>query len=83
MIQTDADLEVVRKQLGRLETALQDLEEEVRPQSEKQFRLMSEIYVEHIARLRGEIDQYCGKGKGKAQSSPIHDNRVVAKRRPA
>ena len=31
---------------------------DVRGQSEKQFGLMSEIYVEHIARLRGEIEEY-------------------------
>lgn len=58
MIHNQEQLELVREQLGRLERALKDLEDEVRPQSEKQFRLMSEIYVEHIDKLRREIDEY-------------------------
>lgn len=65
MIQTHEELAVVRKQLGRLEAVSQDLEERVRPQSEKQFRLMSEIYVEHIARLRQETEEYrAARGQG-------------------
>lgn len=72
MIQTDEELKIVRKQLGRLEAVLQDLEERVRPQSEQQFGLMSEIYVEHIAKLRQEIEAYCaahGQTRKRAKST--------------
>ena len=59
MIRNQEQSELVREQLGRLERALADLEAEARPQSEKQFQLMSEIYVEHIDKLRNEIEEFC------------------------
>ena len=68
MIQNQQQVELVREQLAHLERALQDLEDQVRPQSEKQFRLMSEIYVEHIERLRREIDEH-GREQGEAAST--------------
>jgi len=81
MIQTDEELGVVREQLGRLEAVLDGLEREVRPKSEKQFGLMSEIYVEHIAKLRREIDEYRsarGAAAG-ARERPV----ATPQRRPA
>ena len=86
MIQTDEQLAFVREQLGHLEAALQDLEEEVRPQSEKQFALMSEIYVEHIAKLRREIEEYrpsTGVKGGGARTAGREKPLPAAKRRPA
>ena len=77
MIQTDEELGVVREQLGRLEAVLKGLEDEVRPKSEKWFELMSEIYVEHIAKLRGEIEEYCSARKAGAGAT------AAARGRPA
>jgi len=84
MIQTDEELRFVREQLGRLEAVLRGLEEEVRPKSEKWFELMSEIYVEHIAKLRGEIEEYCSAGAGAGAQAGGRERPVsAARKRPA
>ena len=74
MISNDEQLALVREQLGRLEAVLQDLKDRVQPQSEKQFQLMSEIYVEHIDKLRREIDEY-GAGRAGGRSGPARSRR--------
>lgn len=81
MIQTDEELGVVKEQLGRLEAVLHGLEREVRPKSEKQFGLMSEIYIEHIARLRREIEEYYAATRTGAPGARSRE--WPAKRRPA
>lgn len=60
MIKTDQDLEVVRQQLARIESAFSALRREVLPQSEERFLLMAESYVEQIVALRSEIDAFLG-----------------------
>ena len=81
MIQTDEQLAFVREQLGHLEAALKDLEDEVRPQSEKQFRLMSEIYVEHIDKLRREIDEYrAARARGRSGAARSKRRRPAVRR---
>jgi len=60
MIKTDEDLEVVRQQLARVESALGALRREVLPVSEERFLLMAETYVEQLLALRAEIDEYLG-----------------------
>jgi hypothetical protein len=60
MIETDQDLEIVRQQLARAESAFGALRREVLPQSEERFLLMAEAYVEQILALRGEIDAFLG-----------------------
>lgn len=60
MIKTDEDLEIVRQQLTRVESAFSALRREVQPQSEERFLLMSEAYVEQILTLRAEIDEFLG-----------------------
>lgn len=60
MIAPDRKLEALREQLARLEHALESLSREIRPTNEQLFRVMAEGYVDHIAQLRLEIDQYLG-----------------------
>lgn len=60
MIKTDQDLEIVRQQLARVESACGTLRREVLPQSEERFLLMAETFVEQILALRAEIDEYLG-----------------------
>jgi len=60
MIKTDEELEIVRQQLARAESALGALRREVLPVSEERFLLMAEAYVEQILALRGEIDTFVG-----------------------
>ncbi|HXE53184.1 MAG TPA: hypothetical protein VN541_09230, partial [Tepidisphaeraceae bacterium] len=72
--------ELVREQLGRLERALKDLEDQVRPRRENQFRVMSEGYVEHIAKLPQEIGEYESR---REKSSGLKAHTPTAHRRPA
>lgn len=53
--------------LTRIAAALKDLGRNVRPKSEKWFALMSAAYVDEIAKLRRQIEEYClarGKSAG-------------------
>ena len=60
MIKTDQDLEIVRQQLARVESAIGALRREVLPLSEERFLLMAQTYVEQILALRAEIDEFLG-----------------------
>jgi len=60
MIANDEQLAVVRDQAARMERALQSLAQTVRPQSEQQFRVFAEGYVDQLEILREEIDVYLG-----------------------
>lgn len=60
MIQNDEQLLTVKQQLERVESALHSLKQRLLPQNEATFRLMAEGYVDQIAALRREIDQYLG-----------------------
>ena len=60
MIANDEQLRVVQEQVGRLEAALRSLAVTVRPQNERQFRVMAEGHVDHLRQLRREIDEYVG-----------------------
>jgi hypothetical protein len=64
MIQNDQQLLTVKQQLERVESALHSLKQRLLPQSEATFRLMSEGYVDQIAALRQEIDEYLGISAG-------------------
>lgn len=81
MIRTDEDLAFVREQLARLERALQDLEDNIRPKSEKWFRLMSEGFLDEITKLRGEIAEY--RAAKSTRAGPGARPERTAKRRPA
>jgi hypothetical protein len=60
MIANDEQLRVVQEQVGRPESALRSLAVTVRPQSEEQFRMMADGYIDHLRQLRREIDDYVG-----------------------
>src|SRR5579872_3462746 len=60
MITNDAELEVVRKQLARVEAALDSLRREVKPKNEKTYHLMAETSIDLLQSLRSEIDAYLG-----------------------
>jgi hypothetical protein len=57
MITDRKQLEVTQEQLRRLELALAELR---RSASEVEFRSQSPPVIEHIRRLRNEIDTYLG-----------------------
>lgn len=82
MIHNDEQLELVRQQLGHLEAAYQDLEQDVRPESEQWFQLMAEGYVKEISKLRKEIERY-SSARGRSEDSSIEQRARPAKRRPA
>ena len=73
MIQNDEQLDIVRMQLARMEFVLEGLQREVLPHSRQRYELMSEAYVDQIAALRREIDEYL------ASKSPA----PAVQRRPA
>ncbi len=60
MITNDAELEVVQKQLARVEAALDSLRREVKPKNEKTFHVMAETSIDLRQALRSEIDAYLG-----------------------
>ena len=60
MIANDEQLQLVKEQVATLESALESLEKRVRPQSEMQYRVFAEGYVDQIAILRADIDGYLG-----------------------
>jgi hypothetical protein len=60
MIKNDAELEVVRSQLGRVEAALDSLRRDVKPKNENMYALMAESYIDLLHSLRADIDAYLG-----------------------
>jgi hypothetical protein len=62
MITNDAQLEVVREQLRRIEAALDSLRREVKVKSknEKLYEVMSRGYIDLLLSIRGDIDAYLG-----------------------
>jgi hypothetical protein len=60
MIKNDAELEVVRSQLGRVEAALDSLRRDVKPKNENMYALMAESYIDLLQALRADIDAYLG-----------------------
>lgn len=60
MIANDEQLEIVREQVARLESAVRSLSESVRPKSEAMFQVMLEGPADHLEALRREIEAYTG-----------------------
>jgi len=58
MIRDDQDLEIVRTQLRRMESVLDGLKRDILPYNKARYELWSEAYVDQIAALRREIDEY-------------------------
>ena len=63
MITDHKQLEVTQEQLQRLELALAELR---RSASEGEFRSQAPPVIEHIHRLRSEIDLYLGISEAKS-----------------
>lgn len=60
MIENDKQLAFVRSQLAKVESALDSIRREVKPQNPKMYELMAESYIAELLKLRGEIDAYLG-----------------------
>ena len=60
MIRNKDELMVVRKQLVRVEDALDSLRAEVLPKNARNFEVLAEGYVEQIQVLRADIEAYLG-----------------------
>ncbi len=60
MITNDAELSVVRQQLGRVEAALDSLRRDVKPKNESMYELLAESYIDMLQSLRADIDAYLG-----------------------
>jgi hypothetical protein len=58
LITNDAELQVVRWQLARVEAALDSLRQEVKPKSASRFSLMAESYIDLLTSLRVDVDAY-------------------------
>jgi hypothetical protein len=63
MIANHTQLEVTQEQLRRLELALAELR---RATSEIEFRSQAPPVIDHIRRLRSEIDAYLGINEAKS-----------------
>jgi hypothetical protein len=74
MITNDAELEVVRKQLGRVEAALDSLRREVKPKNEKLYELLAESYIDLLQSLRADIDAYLGIAPLPNGKSPVAED---------
>ena len=60
MIANDEQLDIVREQIARLVRALQSLAREDRPENPRQFEIFAQGYVDQLATLRAEVDEYLG-----------------------
>ncbi|NOT56631.1 MAG: hypothetical protein HOP18_18695 [Deltaproteobacteria bacterium] len=69
MIKNHRQLEVTQEQLQRLEHALEELRHAA---ADAEFRSQSPPIVEHIRRLRNEIDVYLGISGAELVSGAIH-----------
>ena len=57
MIESDAQLKVTQSQIQRLESALAVLRQTATP---AEFAAQAPVVIEHIRRMRDEIDTYLG-----------------------
>lgn len=63
MIKNNDELRVVRKQLVRVQSALESLHKDVLPKSATMYQVMSEPCVEMITKLQDEIDAYLSEDR--------------------
>ena len=66
MIESDAQLKVTQAQIQRLESALAVLRQTATP---GEFAAQAPVVIEHIRRMRDEIDTYLGMHDMEATSS--------------
>jgi len=69
MICDDEELAVVRKQLALVEHALEDLRRDVFPKNKRNFKILSEGYVDQIGELQADIERYA-EAKRKKPAGP-------------
>jgi phage host-nuclease inhibitor protein Gam len=67
MIRNAKELAVIRKQLGRIERALESLRQGI--ENPRQFAVLAEGYVDQIAELKAEIDSYRSEAHKKQRSN--------------
>jgi hypothetical protein len=67
----DAELEVVRRQVGRVEAALESLRQEVKPKGEAMYHLMAESYLDLLKSLSADVDAYLGSRQSSKPTSPL------------
>jgi hypothetical protein len=60
MIRNDAELQIVRQQLARVEDGLAKFRKDSPAPNPRQFELFAEPHFEMMRRLRSEIDAYVG-----------------------
>lgn len=72
MIQNANELALTRAQLRRVEAALDDLREDVKPKNERLYHAMAESYIDLILDLRADIDAYLGITPRVVPTAPPH-----------
>lgn len=70
MIKNHRQLEVTQEQLRMLELALEELRHAA---ADSEFRSQAPPVVEHIRRLRNEIDAYLGINGAELVSGTVHE----------
>jgi len=75
MITNDAELEVVRKQLARVDAALDDLRRKMLPDNERMFKVFAEAPTELRSSLQADIDCYLNISKPAPKDVPtVHES---------
>ncbi|MGA2496258.1 MAG: hypothetical protein ABSH20_00870 [Tepidisphaeraceae bacterium] len=87
MIRNDEQLKVVRGQLELIEGALESLKRDVLPRNRANFDVMAEGYIDQIAELRSEIEQYVGvsmswEAEGVIREVDLDENAFRLRERP-
>jgi hypothetical protein len=70
MIESFEEFKIVRKQLSLIEDALAALRSDVLPKNKRNYEVLSEGYVDQIAALRAEMDEYLGIKQVDTQKMP-------------
>ena len=71
MNETDKELVTAKRALGIMQRALKALKDEVYPKSPKTYIMLSEPYVDYIAKLRREIEELTGEATAVESSLPL------------
>jgi hypothetical protein len=77
MIRNDEEFEVVLKQLRRAEEALAALRMDVLPKNKRNFEVFSEGYVDQIASLKADLDDYNSRRVSPSPETSAPANQIV------
>ena len=61
MIENEKQLAVVREQIALVEGALESFRRDFLPKGRSRFELFSEAYIDQIAELQRDIDEYLAR----------------------